>query len=222
MPKVGTSWLAATLALAAYAALFLGNCGGESLNGSGTGGTSGAGGFLDGAGGFTGTGGTTGSGGLATGGTGGDALAGGTSGGDGGAGGTTGAGGDCALIIEYPPLIAVVDISNGAPICDPTFAIIDVNASNPIVITDVVECDGIAGATCPGAPPDGGLSPCRFALTGLAGTSVQTLQVSAPGYLPSTAYDIVSGVGGCVPSSPASQVTVPLFPAPADGGINTN
>lgn len=213
MRKVGTSWLAGSLALAAYVALFLGNCGGESLNGSGPGGprsglpTTGAGGSLDGTGGGRGTLGPL------VGGSGGDGTP---------SGGSTGAGGDCELIVEYPPVVTVVDGSNGAAICDPTFAIVDVNADNPIVITDVEACDGTSNLLCPGAPADAGPGPCRFALNGLGDSSVHVLQVSAPAYLPSIAYDVTGGFQGCASSAAASQITVPLYPVPVDGGLDAN
>jgi hypothetical protein len=213
MSKIGSSGFGGALALAAYATLFLGNCGGESLNGPGTGGqgsglpTTGAGGSLDG------TGGTRGTLGPLLGGSGGDGTP---------SGGTTGAGGDCQLIVEYPPVVTVVDGSNGHSICDPTFAIVDVNAANPIVIADVEACDGTSNLLCPGAPPDAGPGPCRFALTGVGDSSVGVLQVSAPAYLPSSAYDVTGGFEGCTSSLAASQITVPLFPVPADGGVDAN
>ena len=213
MSKSGSTWFGGALALAAYSALFLGNCGGESLNGSGTGGqgggvpTTGAGGSLDGTGGTIGTLGPIGGG----------------SGGDGPAsGGTTGAGGDCQLIIEYPPVVTVVDGSNGSPICDPTFAVAEVNADNPMVIVEVEACDGASNLLCPGAPLDAGPGPCRFALTGLGDSGVRRLEVSAPAYLPSTASNVMGGFEGCTSSAAASQITVALFPVPADGGVDAN
>jgi hypothetical protein len=224
MPEVGKSWFAASL-LTTYTALFLGNCGGESLNGSGaggttggttgraTGGTTGEGGFLDGAGGLTGTGNAPGSGGLATGGVGGDW---------GGAGGDIGV---CNAIIVYPPVLTIVDGASGNPVCDPTFAIVDVNASNPIVIADVQPCDGTSGVTCPGSPGEEKPGPCRFILNGLGSSSVGTLEVSAPGYLSSEVLGVSGGVGGCVPYRAPSQLTVslwPVLPVPTDGGVDAH
>jgi hypothetical protein len=216
MLKVGKSWFARTPLLAMYAALFLGNCGGESLNGSGTGGTTrgttGQGGSLEGSGGVPGTGNAPGTGGLSTGGVGGDGV---------GAGGDIG---DCGVIIAYPPVLTVVDGSNGTPICNPTFAIVNVNASNPIVIADVVECDGTSGLACPGSPGEQP-GPCRFVLERLGSSSVGTLEVSAPGYLPFEILGVAGGVGGCVPYRAPSQVTVSLFPVlPVlpDGSVDAN
>ena len=216
MPEVGKSWFAGTVGLAMYAALFLGNCGGESLNGAGTGGTpgqttggttgttggnTGEGGSLQGSGGSTGTGNARGTGGLATGGNGGDW---------GGAGGDIGG---CRAVVIYPPVLTVVDGANGAPICDPTFAIIDLNASNPIAISDVQECDGTSGVACPGSPGETQPGPCRFLLNGLDSASVNALEVGAPGYASVEVDGVSSGVGGCVPYRAPSQLTVALPPA---------
>ena len=211
MAKVGTRWVGGALALAAYAALFLGNCGGESLNGSGTGAkgggvpTTGAGGSLEGSGGAPGTLGPIVSGG------GGDGI---------GSGGSTGAGGDCGLIVQYPPVLTVVDGANGGSICDPTFAIVGVNADDPIVIADVEACGGTTNFLCPDSSPDAGPGPCRFALTGVGDSGIDA-QVSAPGYLPSTAF-VKGGFEGCTSSAAASQIVVPLFPVPVDGGVPAN
>jgi hypothetical protein len=228
MPKVGKSWFAGTVVLATYAALFLGNCGGESLNGSGTGGAtgnttggttgnttggnSGYGGFLDGAGGSTGTGNVRGTGGLSTGGVGGDW---------GGAGGDIGV---CDAIITYPPVLTIIDGSTGNPICDPTFALVDGNASSPMVITNVQECDGTSGVPCPGSPGETQPGPCRFMLNALAGPSVSTVEVSAPGRISSEVVGVTGGVGGCVPYLAPAEFTVSLLPVyvPPDGGANAN
>lgn len=229
MPKVGKRWLRGSVVLAMYATLFLGNCSGESLNGSGTGGTTGnttggttgnttgghtgEGGFLDGAGGSTGTGNRPGTGGLATGGGGGDW---------GGAGGDIGG---CDVFFTYPPVLTVVDGTNGDPICDPTFALIDVNASSPIAVTNVQQCDGTSGVACPGSPGETQPGPCRFLLNGLDSSRVSALEVSAPGYLSFEVDGVSVGVGGCVPYRAASQLTVALPPAvlvPTDGGPDTN
>jgi hypothetical protein len=232
MPKVGKSWFAGPLVLAAYAALFLGNCGGESLNGSGTGGTgnkTGQGGFLDGVGGnggggnggnagdggnggSTGTGNAPGTGGVGGGGVGGDGI------------GTGGDIGDCNVIIAYPPILTIIDGSTGNPICDPTFALVDGSASSPMVITNVQECDGTSGVPCPGSPGETQPGPCRFILNGLGGPIFSTVEVSAPGRITSEVVGVAGGVGGCVPYQAPAEFTVSLLPVyvPPDGGADAN
>jgi hypothetical protein len=240
-----TSLFLGSLAVVACGAAMLGSCSNESLGGSGSGGKTGTGGHFGGGvggsngtgasfGGTTGTGastlgfgGTTGGGGdggdggsLGSGGAAPGGIGGGGSGGDGiGAGGS---GGDCLVIADEPPIFTIFDAQTGLAICDPTFDVVAVSAGGiiPDASGNPVSCKELAVFGC---PTDNGDSSCPFALEAIGDmppTSQYTVQISAPGYSSSTAYEVVAGREGCTGDSAASQMTIILYPgsAPPDAG----
>jgi hypothetical protein len=219
-------WLGAALACGA---LTLWGCRSDGLDGSGSGG-GGAGGS-SGSGGAA-SGGVPGSGGAASGGVPGDggAASGGAPGtggaASGGAAGTAGAGtggipgtGGCDSIEFIGPVLKVFDAQTGAPICDPTFAI--------LVQTDAGSSffDASAFACTPGSyycpmTYDGGVAPCPFSLGDSLGYSTDaTVDVRAPGYEHTEVSGVSVGRAGCVPPFfPASDLNVNLSRLPSDAG----
>lgn len=211
MLEVGVRRVLVSLVVAALSgAMLLGSCSNESLGGTGgSGGRIGTGGYF---GGTNGTGasfgGTTGGGGTPT----------------GGIGDVGGRGGGCVVIAGLPPIFGVIDDQTGAPICDPIFDIVGVSPNGiiPDASGNPASCDGMGSFGCPHPPA----TPCQFALEAIGDmppTSNYTVRVSAPGYWPSLAYDIVAGQQGCSGNSPATQITINLFPdpgtVPADAGL---
>ena len=144
------------------------------------------------------------------------------SGGTGG-GGTSGTSGpDCGAITTYPPIVTVVFADTASPVCDPTFTVVDRPDGGSMTSLDGTPyaCGVTTNFGCPGAPADGGASPCAYALSGLAQGQASTygLRVSQAGYA-SAVVSVMSGVGGCVPEVPASHTTVTLHPL-ADGATD--
>jgi hypothetical protein len=194
--------------------------------GPGPGGAPSTGGIMEGAGrdgqnsmggsccGPDGLGGGGGAGGLA--GSGGAAGAGAI-----GSGGRVGTGG-CNSIDFDPPVLNVFDAQTGAPICDPTFAI--------IVPTDGGSMSEDAGGypctpstyDCP-VFHDGGAT-CPFELTALAQDSTgSTVEVSAPGYEPREVSGVAGGTSGCIPPFiTPSHLDVKLVPLPSDAGTTSD
>ena len=81
-------------------------------------------------------------------------------------------------------------------------------------------CGATTDFGCPGAPANGGASPCAYVLVGLAPSQPSTygLRVSQTGYAPAV-VSVMSGVGGCASPVPASDTTVTLHPL-ADGSTD--
>lgn len=135
-----------------------------------------------------------------------------------GSGGSRGYQDDCGAIASFPPILTVVDVMTGAPICDPSFSVVHCTydpgpiSSFPCGVGD-----------CSSSSPDGAPPPCQFLLklAPSVGANSCTLSVTAPGYATTTVDGVVSGIGGCVPTMiPGSNITVTLTPAPADGGAD--
>jgi hypothetical protein len=131
---------------------------------------------------------------------------------------------DCGAIEILPPVVTVAYADTTSPVCDPTFTVVDWPDGGSMAPLDGMPyaCGVTTDFGCPGAPADGGASPCAYALVGLARiqTSTYGLQVSQAGYAPAV-LSVMSGVGGCVPAVDASHTTVTLHPlsdASTDGG----
>jgi hypothetical protein len=204
---VGTCSLVNRIALLGLALLVAG-CQGETLGGNNPTGSGGGGGDIV----STGEGGVTGRGGAGTGGVGGDGVS---------AGGATGAGGDCAIIVELPPIVAVED-PNGQPLCDLTFTLCDtLGQTCPTVISDLFRCDGTTTLGCPPFPATETPAPCIFALTALSGAHPSTIKISSPGYSDNI-LQVAGGEDGCGGSYPApthtSAVMFPTLPLDAGAG----
>src|SRR3954463_9768772 len=129
---------------------------------------------------------------------------------------------DCGAIVISPPIVTVAYADAPSPVCNPTFTVIDWPDGGPMTPVDGMPyaCGITTDFGCPGAPADGGASPCAYALLGLGRSQASTygLQVSQPGYAPAV-VSIMSGVGGCVSEVPASHTTVTLH-ALADGSTD--
>jgi len=124
----------------------------------------------------------------------------------------------CNAIESTPPVITV-HTSNGSKTCAPSFALLGGDSTSP---------DGGAGAMrCPsdlaGCDPEAGAGACQFILGGLDGDDDSdgspgvSVEVSMPGFETTTLHGIHAGIGGCVPTVPASDVEVTLT-ASADAG----
>jgi hypothetical protein len=218
--------------------------GGNTRSTVGSGGVAGAGGFITGAAGTRGAAGMRGA--AAAGGAGGltvglGGAAGGLSGGTGGIGGATGGSGGatggymgtggCDSFSEVPPILTLVDSTTGGLICAASFTIVAVSDGG-IIPNDptggAYSCEGTERSACPFTPllVDGGGS-CRFVLGDLAGapaTSEYTVEITAPGYEPAEALDVVGGKSGCYGAWPASKLTIDLTPnkdgGTADGSVD--
>ena len=135
-----------------------------------------------------------------------------------GTGGIPGTGG-CDSITFPGPVLSVFDAQTGAPICDPTFAIlVQKDAGSSFV-------DASASACTPGSydcpiTHDGGATVCPFYLGASLGYSTDaTVDVRAPGYEDAEVTGVSVGRSGCVPPFyPASQLSVNLTPLPLDAG----
>ncbi len=147
---------------------------------------------------------------------------GGAGAGGGGASGASDAHADCGAISSSPPIVTVVYADTASPVCDPTFTVVDGPDGGPTAPLDGMPyaCGVKTDFGCPGAPADGGASPCAYALVGLNRSQASTygLRVSQAGYAPAV-VSVMSGVGGCVPEVPASHTTVTLHPL-ADGSTD--
>jgi hypothetical protein len=116
----------------------------------------------------------------------------------------------CGAISEIPPLFTILT-ATGSTECNPTFQIVAApEASIP---------DGGGAVRCPGfgcpVPPPGGDEACNYVLTSLdefAPSGPYSVEISEPGFEPVVVSNVKSGVGGCVPTIPASQVVVTLVP----------
>jgi hypothetical protein len=226
------------------------SCSGESLGGSGSGGQ-GAGGALGGNGPFQGVGGSVGAGGgpgpggfmegagrngqsmggsccgpgdlVGSGGAGGLAGSGGAAGAGGiGSGGRVGTGG-CNSIVFEPPVLNVFDAQTGAPVCDPTFAIL-VQADGGSMSEDAFGYPCTPSSyDCP-AFHDGGAT-CPFKLLALdQDLTGSTVEVSAPGYETREVSDVAGGSrSGCGLFFDApSYLDVKLVPLPSDAGTTSD
>ena len=125
---------------------------------------------------------------------------------------------DCGALWSYSPIVTVVYADTASPVCNPTFTVVDWPDGGPMAPLDGMPyaCGGTPDFVgCPGAPADGGASPCAYVLLGLTtqtlGTSTYGLQVSQAGYAPAV-VSVMSGVGGCTPEMPESHTTVTLHP----------
>jgi hypothetical protein len=134
----------------------------------------------------------------------------------------------CGAIEVLPPSITVLTPPMSAG-CDPTFTLVDSPDASP------APADGGGVATpsrtypeqCPGAvgcpPPTGdGAATCQFVLEGLTfgGPGPFTIEVSEPGLAPVVVTDVETGVTGCVPTVPASQIQVTLLGLAQDAGAD--
>lgn len=138
--------------------------------------------------------------------------------------GNAGAHADCGAIETLPPIVTVVYADTASPVCNPTFTVVDWPDGGSMAPLDGMPyaCGVTTDFACPGAPADGGASPCAYALLGLARIQASTfgLQVSQAGYAPAV-VSVMSGVGGCAAEVPASHTTVTLRPlagGSTDGG----
>ena len=133
------------------------------------------------------------------------------------------AGADCGAI-RFTPIVTVVYADTASPVCNPTFTVVDWPDGGPMAPLDGMPyaCGVTTDFGCPGAPADGGASPCAYALVGLDQIQASTygLRVSQAGYAPAV-VSVMSGVGGCAAEVPASHTTVTLHPlsdGSTDGG----
>jgi hypothetical protein len=126
---------------------------------------------------------------------------------------------DCGAIELLPPIVTVVDAVTGAPICDPTFVVDWPDGGSTSGNGMPLACSQSMFAGCPGPPDGGGAAPCAFALAIFDAHNV-SVEVSHAGY-ENAVVQVSSGQGGCVPTVPASHLTVELHPrADASAGGN--
>ena len=133
----------------------------------------------------------------------------------------------CDAIEVLPPSFTVLTSPSAG--CDPTFTVIDSPDASPapadgggVAIpsrTYPESCPGAVG--CPPATGDGAAT-CQFILEGLVSGSPGpfTIQVSQPGFAPVVVSDVETGVTGCVPTVPASQIQVTLLGLAQDAGAD--
>jgi hypothetical protein len=130
---------------------------------------------------------------------------------------------DCAVIGTLPPIVTVVNAANGAPICDATFAVVGWPDGGPTPPDGggAYACGATQDFGCPGSSSDGATATCPYALLLESGLpTAYTVEVSSPGFASATAQ-VTTGVGGCVPTVPASQTTVMLSPTAKDAAADT-
>ena len=133
---------------------------------------------------------------------------------------------DCGALSSYTPIVTVVYADTASPVCNPTFTVVDWPDGGPMAPLDGTPyaCGVTRDFGCPGAPADGGASPCAYSLIGLTSQALQPqsstygLQVSQAGYAPAV-VSVMSGLGGCTPEVPVSHTTVTLHPL-ADGSTD--
>jgi hypothetical protein len=144
--------------------------------------------------------------------------------GGGGSGGTAGAVSapmDCGVTGELPPILTIVDASNGNPICDATFnAVLVGDASGVDTDPNAHQCDGTTSFGCPAFSTIDSSQPCEFALAGLTyvnvGVNSYSVAIRAPGYVPGLVVGVSGGrAASCgLPPEAPTQVTVKLNPIP--------
>ncbi len=133
----------------------------------------------------------------------------------------------CDAIEVLPPSFTVLTSPSAG--CDPTFTVVDSADASPAPAdgggvatpsrTYPEECPGVVG--CPPVTGDGAAT-CQFVLEGLVSGSPGpfTIQVSQPGFAPVVVSDVETGVAGCVPTVPASQIQVTLLGLAQDAGAD--
>ncbi|HVZ87109.1 MAG TPA: hypothetical protein VHG72_09070, partial [Polyangia bacterium] len=144
--------------------------------------------------------------------------------------GTGGTG--CPNYVDTPPVLTVVDANTGLAICDPTVtmqsASLDGVDGGMFIDAMRTPC-GPAISTCPQADPednpaptDAAASPCVYALEALNGDpSPTTIEVSKPGYVSASFFDISGGVIMCgAVASSATRSVVTLVPVAADAAAD--
>ena len=137
------------------------------------------------------------------------------------AGAGAGAGG-CNLIIEVPPVIAVVNAETGNPVCDPTFTIVAAPEAAPVPADggNIGTLCTPEGAVYGGCWPGDASGACAYILNWIDDEGISeeyTVQVSKDGFESKIVPSVRGGVvycGGGV--TPASHLVVAL--SPNDGG----
>jgi hypothetical protein len=128
---------------------------------------------------------------------------------------------DCAAIVPLWPVLTVVNAATGAPLCDPTVALLlpGDGGLEPLTYSD---CPTTQAPGCPSPAADGAPPPCAFALSmfGEGSLGKGTIAVSAPGFETASVPNVANGNEGCPPEFAASSVTVQLSPLLVDGGAD--
>jgi len=127
----------------------------------------------------------------------------------------------CGAIEVLPPLVRVVDVETGAPICDVTFSLAATGDAGSAPTTGDASI-GVACSTediaCVVSSVSVAAAPCEYGLR-LEDFSVSTIWVRAPGYMSNRVAGVSNGRGGgCFPYQAPSIITVALQPLSGDSG----
>jgi len=126
---------------------------------------------------------------------------------------------DCASIGYLPPIVTVRIADQTDAACDASFTLLD-SAGGESSMPDVAMSLCGAGLSryegCPDPAADAAAGACTYALW-LPFGRPYTVRVSKDGYSAVT-VEVLHGVNGCVPTEPATHVTVELTPSDDDAG----